>query len=138
MNATSSATGMKPSGSSPSYSSPGRRVSQLGVSRRSESHRSVFHVLATSPRSRTTCSIDSSDNTRLTARPECPAPTMTTGMRSTALIDGHRDVGGVRQRVEHGRALLRLGDERGDLVGVGVRVDLEVHADVLVAVAHLG
>ena len=51
---------------------------------RSESQRSVFHVLATSPRSNTTCSIDCSDSTRLTARPVCPAPTMTTGMRSDA------------------------------------------------------
>ena len=84
MNATSSATVMNPSGSSPSYSSPGRRVSQLGVSSRSESQRSVFQLLATSPRSRTTCSIDCSDSTRLTARPECPAPTMTTGTRSAA------------------------------------------------------
>src|SRR5262245_39721034 len=68
---------MKPSGSSPSYAYEGRRHCQLGVRSRSESHRSVRHEFATSPRSSTTWSMDRSDRRRLIASPPWPAP-MTT------------------------------------------------------------
>ena len=48
---------MNPSGSAPCVPRPGSRVIQFGVSRRSESQRSVRQELATSPRSSTTWSI---------------------------------------------------------------------------------
>jgi hypothetical protein len=52
---------------------------------------------------------------------------------------GHldRDVRGVRERVKHGGALLRLGHQRLDLLPGGVRVDVERHLDVVVAVADV-
>ena len=51
---------MKPSGSASRSAMPGSRVCQFGVSSRSESQRSVRHEFATSPRSRTTWSIERS------------------------------------------------------------------------------
>ena len=130
---------MNPSGSSPSYARPGRRVSQLGVSSRSESQRSVFHVLATSPRSRTTCSIDCSDNTRLTARPECPAPTMTTGMRrARAQLTVTVTFVGLVSASKTAERFCDWATSAAIVVGVRVGLDLEVDPDAVVAVAHLG
>src|SRR5262245_8815399 len=43
--------------------------------------RSVRHEFATSPRSRTTWSIERSERHRLMARPACPAPTTTAAVR---------------------------------------------------------
>src|SRR3954468_11577915 len=110
---------MKPSGSSPSYRRPGSRHCQLGVSSRSESHRWVRHALATSLRSSTTWSMERSVRHRLMASPPCPAPTTTVVVRTRLLLassrgSGHldRDVCRVGDEVEHGRALLRLCDER--------------------------
>src|SRR5690606_29178435 len=51
-------------------------------------------------------------------------------------LDG--DVRRVRHDVEHRRALLRLRDERLDLLLRRVGVDIERHRDVFVAVAHVG
>ena len=50
-------------------------------------------------------------------------------------LDG--DVRRVREDVEHGRALLGLGDQRLDLLLRRVRVDLERHLDVVEAVADV-
>src|ERR1700742_3344248 len=47
------------------------------------------------------------------------------------------DVGRVGERVEDGRALLRLGHQRLDLFPGRVRVDVEGHLDVVEAVAHV-
>src|SRR5579864_6461187 len=47
------------------------------------------------------------------------------------------DVGRVRERVEHGGALLGLGHERLDVLLGGVRVDRERHLDVVKAVADV-
>src|SRR5215210_4906748 len=128
---------MKPSGSSPSYAMPGRRVCQLGVSSRSESQRSVFQVLATSPRSSTTWSTPRPARAWLTARPAWPAPITTTGTYVTACarsVDRDADVRRVRDDVEHRGALLRLRHERVDVGRGGVGVDVEVDADVVEAV----
>src|SRR5215203_5515740 len=138
MNPISSATVMKPSGSSPSYVMPGRRVSQFGVSSRSESQRSVFQVWATSPRSSTTWSTPRPARPWLTARPAWPAPITTTGTCVNACgrsVDRDADVRRVRHDVEHRGALLRLRHERLDLGRGGVGVDVEVDADVVEAVA---
>jgi hypothetical protein len=85
----------------------------LGVSSRRESQRSRFQELATSPRSRTTWSIDLSLRKWLAARPACPAPMTTVVLRSMTVLlesgpsgDFDGDVGRVGQRVEHGGALL--------------------------------
>src|SRR6185503_11825904 len=51
-------------------------------------------------------------------------------------VDG--DVRGVRNRVVDGRALLRLRDERLDVLLRRVGVDLERHLDAVVAVADVG
>src|ERR1017187_7976578 len=52
---------------------------------------------------------------------------------------GHfdRDVRRIRESVEHGGALLGLGDQRLDLLPRRVRVDVERHLDVVVAVADI-
>src|ERR1017187_7307142 len=52
---------------------------------------------------------------------------------------GHfdRDVRRIRESVEHGGALLGLGDQRLDLLPRRVRVDVERHLDVVVAVADV-
>ncbi len=71
---------MNPSGSGPSYANPGSRVIQLGVSRRSESHRSVVHEWATSPRSRTTWSTERAARQWLIASPAWPPPITTTSV----------------------------------------------------------
>src|SRR5688572_26431246 len=89
----------KLSGSSPSYPKPGSRLCQFGVSRVSESQRSR-QVLATSPRSRTTWSIERAARHQLIASPDWPAP-MTTAVvrtgrascREAALLHLDRDVG---------------------------------------------
>src|SRR4051794_31357002 len=141
MNAMSSSTAMKPSRSSPSYARPGRRVSQFGVSSRSESQRSVLQVLATSPRSSTTWSTPRPVRTWLTARPAWPAPMTTTGTCVTLgarSVDRDADVRRVRDDVEDRGALLGLRHERLDVLRGGVGVDVEVDADVVEAVAHLG
>jgi hypothetical protein len=78
---------MKPSGSVPQYWNPGSRACQFGVRSRSESQRSRRHELATSPRSRTTWSMDRSVRQRLIARPEWPAP-MTTVVTVRAVRRG--------------------------------------------------
>src|SRR4029434_4708913 len=114
---------MKPSGSSPVYAYSGRRVCQLGVRRRSESHRSVSHELATSPRSRTTWSIERALRCQLMANPDWPAPIMMAVRNLTALapflqpsssVDGHEDVRRIGDDVEYGRPLLRLNYQRLD------------------------
>src|SRR3954468_15812167 len=141
MNPMSSSTAMKPSGSSTSYARPGSRVSQFGVSSRSESQRSVLQVLATSPRSSTTWSTPRPVRTWLTARPAWPAPMTTTGTCVTLCarsVDRDADVRRVRDDVEDRGALLGLRHERLDVLRGGVGVDVEVDADVVEAVAHLG
>src|SRR3954454_5017237 len=137
MNLTTSGIVMKPSASLPAYRIPGSRVCQFGVRSRSDSQRSVRHEFATSPRSRTTWSIERSVRRRLMARPAWPAPMITVvvcigGNVRSADADGH--VRRVGDDVEHRRALLRLGDERLDLAGGGVGVDLEVDVDATEAV----
>src|SRR5271166_3426135 len=135
---------MKPSGSSPAYSCPGSRVCQFGVSSRRVGQRWVRHEFATSPRSRTTWSIERSVRRRLMARPACPAPTMTAvvlimracGPWRSGQLDEHlRRVG---HDVEDRRALLRLGDQRLEVVAGGVGVDGEPDRDRLEAVADIG
>src|SRR5947209_6400059 len=114
---------MKPSGSSPRYAYPGRRLCQFGVSRRSESQRSVRQVFATSPRSRTTWSIERSVRQRPMARPASPAPMTTvvadlmisSAWSRSGLADLDGDVRRVGDDVVHGRALLGLGDEGLDV-----------------------
>src|SRR4029450_10552667 len=80
------------------------------------------------------------------ASPEWPAPMMTVVTNATTLapclragpsVDTDEDVGRVRDDVEHGRALLRLGDQRLDVVLAGVGLDVEVDADGAEAVADL-
>src|SRR5713101_2400813 len=143
MKATTSGIVMKPSGSSPSYAYPGSRHCQFGVSKRSESHRSALHEFATSLRSRTTWSIERSARQRLIARPPCPAPMTTVvictmypvGAAGLADLDAHgRRVG---DDVVHGRALLRLRDDRLNLVGRRVGVDLVDHLDSAEAIADI-
>src|SRR6476620_785883 len=105
---------MKPSGSSSQYANPGSRHCQLGVSRRSESHRSVRHELATSPRSRPTWSIERAARCQLMARPEWPAPMMiavadlTTRVPDPPSVDRDEDGGRIGDDVEDGGPLLRL------------------------------
>ena len=52
--------------------------------------------------------------------------------------DVHRHLGAVGDDVEHGRPLARLLDQRGELRGLRVPVDVEDDPDALVAVADLG
>src|SRR3954451_7534273 len=140
MNSATSALLMKPSGSSPSYDRPGSRHCQLGVSSRSESHRCDRHEPATSPRSSTTWSMERSVRHWLMASPPCPAPTTTVVVRTSPLRrsgDLDRDVGRVGDEVEHGRPLLRLRDERLDVVGRRIRVDVVGHLDVADPVADV-
>src|SRR3954465_117574 len=128
MKSATSAQVMKPSGSSPSYDRPGSRHCQLGVSSRSESHLCVRQEPATpGPRSSTTWSMERSVRHRLMASPPCPAPTTTVVVRTSRLStsplcrwwsgDVDRDVGRVGEQIEHGRTLLRLCDERLDVLG---------------------
>src|SRR4051812_42979705 len=144
MKSTTSGIVMNPSGSSPPYSWPGSRHCQFGVSRRSESHRSVRHEFATSPRSSTTWSTERSDSSRLIARPVCPAPMTTVVVRTELLsvcglsledLDLH--VGRVGDDVVHGGALLRLRHQCADLVGRRVGVDVVRHLDVAETVADI-
>src|SRR6188474_1905530 len=114
----------KPSGSSPSYPKPGSLLCQFGVSRVSESQRSR-QVLATSPRSRTTWSIERAARHQLIASPDWPAPMMTAVVRTRPVascgeavlrhLDG--DVGRIGDDVVDRGALLRLRDDRLDLGG---------------------
>lgn len=46
-------------------------------------------------------------------------------------------VSGIRDDVEHRRSFLRLGDERGDIVGRRVRVDVEVDPNGLKSVSNV-
>src|SRR6266508_3799890 len=123
---------MTPSGSAPSYKYTGSRHCQLGVSNRSESHRSVLHEFATSRRSRTTWSIERSARQRLIASPPCPAPMTTVVVRTEpALVtrsggsgDFDADVRRVSHDVVDGRALLRLRDDCPDLVRCRIGVDV--------------
>src|ERR1044071_2787875 len=136
---------MKPSGSLPRYANPGRRVSQFGVRRRSESHRSVRHELATSPRSRTTWSIERAVRCRLMASPDWPAPMMIVVVNLTTLapdssapsVDGDEDVRRVGDDIEHGRPLLRLRNQRLDVVVARFRTNIEMNADRAETVAHV-
>src|ERR1700679_840830 len=93
--------------------------------RRSDAHRSRRHEFATSPRSSTTWSIDRSLRKWLAARPACPAPM--TAVVTCSMVrpsgDRDRDLGRVREGVEHRGALLGLGDQRLDLLPGGVCVD---------------
>src|SRR5579859_3014858 len=85
----------------------------------------------------------------LAARPACPAPITTVVTRSMMSLSGSDsgsgsgsgdfdgDVRRVGQRVEHGGALLRLGDQRLDVLSRCVRVDVEGHLDVVEAVADV-
>src|SRR4051794_1530672 len=93
-----------------------------------------------SPRSSTTWSTDCSVRKWLAARPACPAPmttVVTCSMVRPASGDFDGDVRGVRERVKHGRALLRLGHQCLDLLRRRVRVDDEGHLDVVEAVADI-
>src|SRR4051812_22235052 len=144
MKSATSAQVMKPSGSSPSYRLPGSRHCQLGVSRRSESQRCVRHEPATSPRSSTTWSMERAVRYRLMASPPCPAPTTTVVVRTSPLLmsgrasdDLDRDVGRVGDEVEDGRPLLRLRDDRLDVVGRRVCVDVVADLDVAEPVADV-
>src|SRR6478672_4779779 len=144
MNAMVSCMVRKPSGSSPSYLWPGIRLCQFGVSKVSESQRSVRQVLATSPRSRTTWSIERSASHQLIARPDWPAPMTTAVVRTGAapmpggvLRHLDRDVGRVGDDVVDRGALLRLGHDRLDVGGRRVGVDLVRHLDAIEAVAHV-
>ena len=59
-----------------------RIEAQFGVSSRSESHRSVRHEFATSPRWITTWAIERRLRKCETASPACPAPTTTVVVRT--------------------------------------------------------
>src|SRR4029453_7390796 len=128
---------MKPSGSSPVYAYSGRRVCQLGVRRRSESHRSVNHELATLPRSKTTWSIERAVRCQLMANPDWPAPIMMAVANFTALapfpalpsVDADEDVGRISNDVEYRRPLLRLSYQRLDVVFACVSENVEMNAD---------
>src|ERR1700733_4168058 len=145
MNARVSCIVRKPSGSSPSYVWPGSRLCQFGVSSVSESQRSVRQVLATSPRSRTTWSIERAASHQLIASPAWPAPITTAVVRirrgasggeaTLRHLDG--DVGRVGDDVVDRGALLRLRDDRLDVVRRRVGVDLVGHLDAVEAVAHV-
>src|SRR5205823_12124981 len=124
----------------------GSRVIQFGVSSRSESHRCVRHEFATSARSRTTWSIERAARRWLMASPQWPAPTITAVVLGTAApplltrtrsadLDG--DVRRVGEDVVDGGALLRLRDQRPDLLGRGVGVDLVTDSDAAEAVADI-
>src|ERR1700683_5664530 len=89
-------------------------------------------------------SIERSDRRRLMARPACPAP-MTTAvvwiMRSSGRWRSGQldeDLGRVGDDVEDRRALLRLGDQRLEILAGGVGVDGEPDRDLLETVAHVG
>ncbi len=124
---------MNPSGSSPSYAKPGSRHCQFGVSSRSESQRSVRHELATSPpledhmvdravgeaATHREAGLPASDDYRRCAHRARPCPAAT--LRSDDL-DAH--VGRVRDDVVHRGPLLRLRNERLDLVGRRIGVDV--------------
>src|SRR5262245_40351734 len=135
----------KPSGSSPSYPKLGRRLCQFGVSRVSDGQRSVRQVLAISPRSRTTWSIERAASHQLMASPTWPAPMTTTVVRIGAVplraegALGHldRDVGRIGDDVVDRGALLRLRNDRLDVVGRPVGVDVVGHLDAVEAVAYV-
>src|SRR5262245_65107821 len=63
--------------------------------------------------------------------------TSTYSLYSLLLVDRDGDVGRVGDHVVHGRALLRLRDQRLDFLLRGIGVDVERHGDAVVAVAHL-
>src|SRR4029453_6853097 len=136
---------MKPSGSSPVYAYSGRRVCQLGVRRRSESHRSVDHELATPPRSRTTWSIERAVRCQLMANPDWPAPIMMAVANFTTLapfpalpsVDADEDVRRIGDDVEYGRSLLRLGYQCLDVVLICISAYIEMNPDTAKAIAHL-
>src|SRR5205814_194048 len=103
----------------------------------------VRHEFATSPRSRTTWSIERSARQRLMASPQWPAPTITAVVFGTATPrvrgSGHvdRDVGWVGDDVVDRGTLLRLRDQRPDLLGRGVGIDLVAHGHAAEAVADV-
>src|SRR5436190_7998650 len=135
----------KLSGCSPSYPKPGSRLCQFGVSRVSESQRSVRQVWATSLRSRTTWSIERAARHQLMARPDWPAPMTTAVVRTVpaascgdaALSHLDRYVGWVGDDVVDRGSLLRLRDDRLDVGGRGVGVDLVGHFYAVEAVANV-
>src|SRR5262245_5340478 len=89
----------------------------------------------------TTWSIERRERKWLTARPECPAPMTTVVVRTgarTGSVDLHGHAGRVRHHVEHGRALLRLGNQGLDLLGRRVRVDVVLDPDLVESVSRLG
>ena len=80
------------------------------------------------------------------ASPLCPPPTTTVVVRTEPpcqigdpelLVDLDAHVRGVRDDVEHGRPLLRLCDQRLDLIGRCVGVDRVGDLDVTEAVADV-
>src|SRR5580700_1167347 len=133
---------MNPSGSAPAWSRPVRRVCQFGVSSRRLGQRWVRQEFATSPRSRTRWSMERSVRRRLMARPACPAPTTTAVVWITAgswwsgQLD--QDLGRVGHHVEDRGALLRLGEQRLQVLAGGVGVDGEPDRDRVEAVADVG
>src|SRR5437588_12823482 len=83
---------------------------------------------------------------RLMASPQCPAPTITVVVSGTAAsplltragsgdVDG--DAGRVGENVVDRGALLRLRDQRPDLLRRGVGVDLVADRHAAEAVAHI-
>src|SRR5437588_4458913 len=129
---------MNPSGSFPSYTSPGSAVIQLGVSRRSESHRSCRHEWPTSPRSSTTWSTPARVRWWLVARPPGPAPTTTTVTRTgVASGDGDVDRCRVGHDVKDRRTLLRLRHDRLYVCARRIGVDVIGDVDGVEAVAHV-
>src|SRR3954465_12279681 len=127
---------MKPSGSGPVYRKSGRRLSQFGLSSRSDSQPEEAQRSATRPRSRTTCSTPDVVSSLLTARPAWPAPMTTTGMRDIMSPGLHVDdhVGAVGQPVVDRRPAAGLLDQRGELFGRRVALDGEADPDLPVPV----
>src|SRR4029077_16401888 len=114
--------------------------------RRSDSHRSRRQEFATSPRSMTTWSIECSVRKGLIARPASPPPTtpvvtcswpISAARAGLPLDDLDRHVGRIGHDVVHGRAFLRLRDERLDILLRGFGVDMEGDLDVVVAITYV-
>src|SRR3954467_7283693 len=85
---------------------------------------------------------------RLVASPACPAPMTTAGTCSMIWLPSascpearldyfDSDVYRIGDDVVYGRTLLRLRDNRFDLLLGGIRVNRERHLDIVVAVPHL-
>ena len=124
---------------------PGSRVCQFGVSSRSESQRSVRHEFATSPRSRTTWSIERSVRRRLMARPAWPAPmtTVLTFVRDAIGVPDQRDelltttLVGLVMMSNTAERFCDWATSASISFGRRVGVDVEVHGDVAEPVADV-